>query len=305
MRLGKVIVFCLIAFWGIMATSPQIYAQTDAQELIKREIIRSTEPKIEKRPQWLRDLVAGKKINYISDIEGSPKIKPDKQVHTIYSTIVKFDEKDNVIRLLCIDDPLNSNGILLDFGATGIKELDADLVEFIENAAQIGKQIYVIGTYDKNSQITAGPLKTTVPVLTVLLASTNNHFFKPKTYKAVGVDNPVQQVESNPTQNSPKRESIDSNGSGNIDEMQAKEVENAHKRINEIYKKVMAAIKDPQTKKKLRNEQRQWIKDRDKYCAPPKVPGLGTIWNIRERSCIVYWTEYRADQLDEMLGEYE
>lgn len=89
-------------------------------------------------------------------------------------------------------------------------------------------------------------------------------------------------------------------------EQSGKELKQADKRLNDIYKKLMTAIKNPLVKKDLRNQQRQWIKDRDKYCAPPETDhALGSIWQMSEISCLLYLTNYRADQLEEILSDYE
>lgn len=307
MKLRKVLSVCAISLLT-MAVLPKTYAQMPSPDLVKEVLIRNSEPKIEERPLWLRELVAGKKVNYLSNLEEGLKIKPDKQVHTLLSTIRNFEEKGDVVRLICSNESLSMSGVLLDFGTTGIKELDEDLVEFIENNAQKGRPIYVIGTYDNNTEMRLGALKIKAPVLTVLFASTGGQYFEPKKFKAAHPESfQVQknnQVESTPT---PPNENLDSSGgTEDVATIQANELEKSDKRLNDVYKKIMVAIKDPQAKKNLRNEQRQWIKDRDKYCAPPKTNhALGSIWNNNEKSCIVYWTDFRADQLEEMLSDYE
>lgn len=68
-------------------------------------------------------------------------------------------------------------------------------------------------------------------------------------------------------------------------------------RLNAAYKELMKVTPD---KGALKKEQRQWIKDRDKYCKMRFGPENGTITEIQALSCLSDFTQYRTIQLENM-----
>lgn len=67
--------------------------------------------------------------------------------------------------------------------------------------------------------------------------------------------------------------------------------------LNAAYKALMKVTPD---KGALKKEQRQWIKDRDKYCKMRFGPENGSIAEIDALSCLSDFTQYRTTQLENM-----
>lgn len=67
--------------------------------------------------------------------------------------------------------------------------------------------------------------------------------------------------------------------------------------LNAAYKELMKVTPD---KGALRKEQRQWIKDRDKYCKMRFGPANGSIAELQAVGCLSDFTQYRTTQLENM-----
>ena len=72
------------------------------------------------------------------------------------------------------------------------------------------------------------------------------------------------------------------------------------KRLNTVYKKLMGSL-SPDKRTALRDEERQWIAFRDKFCAMDPEPGQGQ--ELEADECLVDQTADRATELEARLGQ--
>ncbi|MGY0506059.1 lysozyme inhibitor LprI family protein [Luteimonas sp. e5] len=78
----------------------------------------------------------------------------------------------------------------------------------------------------------------------------------------------------------------------------AKEHEFQDGRLNEVYRKLLSQLDSPGMQK-LRQEQRQWLAERDMECDPGEDPGQGQL--IDANSCVLNRTAERANELEARL----
>ncbi|MFV8390739.1 lysozyme inhibitor LprI family protein [Flavobacterium sp. LB1P71] len=80
----------------------------------------------------------------------------------------------------------------------------------------------------------------------------------------------------------------------------ADELEVADKKLNAIYKKVMAILNETE-KTELRHEQRKWIKYRDVSCDEETKDMKGSLYNAFFNNCEKEKTEKRIEELNDIL----
>lgn len=256
-----------------------------------------------------------------NDLIGRAKIKPDYKIYIWKAKVIGFRNHGSRTELQVVSANTSSPGWgWVAIGYTGNLKFNSAMEKFAENSIQDNSVITVVGVYGSNNG--------TAPVLTALYLEANGKEFPRRNNNApsktatpeteVPVTQPLSETQPQATAEPANEEAPASSvqgentssgpcSSGITDDIEAcleNKYDEANKQLNATWKKLMGAITDPAKKKELRNWQRQWIKDRDKYCAAP-MGDHGSIWRFKPLECLTFWVDYRNDQLEAMFDDIE